>query len=69
MYTRQHRANGCATTQNDCCDVDAVAKSGSALLCLHSSSEGKSISPAKKRIKKRDERQKVVFNGVMNVSR
>lgn len=52
MYTRQHRTNGRATTQNDCCDVDAVAKSGSALLCLHSSSEGKSISPVKKKDKK-----------------
>lgn len=27
MYTRQRRANGYATTQNDCRDVDAVAKS------------------------------------------
>ena len=54
MYTRQRSTNGRATMQNDCSDVDAVSEepaSGTALLCLHSSSEGKSISSAKKRCK------------------
>lgn len=70
MYTRQRRANGCATTQNDRRDVDAVAESnGPPLLCLHSSRESKSISPAKKEGKSTYTRQKAVFNGVMNVGR
>lgn len=68
MYTRQRRANGRATTQNDCRDVDAVAKSRRAARRYCACTAVAKVNQLV-RWKKRDEKQKVVFNGVMNVSR
>lgn len=74
MYTRQRRANGCATTQNDRRDVDAVAmawrRATARRYCACTAVEKvNQLVPRKKGTKKCDARQKAVFNGVMNVGR
>lgn len=57
--------------QNDCRDVDAVAKSQRARRYCACTAVAKvnQLVLRKKKMKKRDGKQKIVFNGVMNISR